>query len=233
MNADTSRVRLSSMASDERPLLRGYLHAGAAVAAALGGTYLVVKTSGDLPRQMSMLVYGTGLTWLFAISALYHVRSWPPVRRAVLRQIDHANIFVLIAASDTPIAANMLSGWWRVGILAAVWAVALAGVSAAVAGVQLPRWVRAGLYVGMGWIAVVAIGPLADALPRPAIALLIGGGVLYSVGAALYVQEWPTLWPRIFGYHEAFHLMTVAAAASIYIVVLVYVMGAAVPVTDH
>ena len=215
--------------SDERPLLRGYLHAGAAVAAALGGTYLVVRSSGDLPRQLSMFVYGIGLTWLFAVSALYHVRMWSPARRSILRRIDHANIFVLIAASDTPIAVNVLSGWWRVGILGAVWAVALVGVSAAVAGVQLPRWARAGLYVGMGWIAVVAIGPLADALPGPAIALLIGGGVLYSVGAVLYARKWPTLWPRVFGYHEAFHLMTIAAAASIYVVVLVYVLGAVSP----
>ena len=77
----------------------------------------------------------------------------------------------------------------------------------------------------MGWIAVVAIGPLADALPGPAMALLIGGGILYSVGAVLYARKWPALWPRVFGYHEAFHLMTIAAAASIYVVVLVYVLG--------
>ncbi len=217
------------MASDERPLLRGYLHAGAAVAAALGGRYLVVRSSGDLPEQLSMLVYGIGLTWLFALSALYHVRTWSPRWRAILRRVDHANIFVLIAASDTPIAVNVLSGWWRIGILGAVWTVALVGVSAAAADLQLPRWARAGLYVGMGWIAVVAIGPLADALPRPAMALLLGGGILYSLGAVLYARKWPTLWPRVFGYHEAFHLMTIAAAASIYIVVLVYVLGAGSP----
>ncbi len=211
--------------SNDRPLLRGYLHAGAAVVAALGGTYLVVRSSGDRPQQLSMLVYGAGLTWLFAVSALYHVRTWTSARRAILRRIDHANIFVLIAATYTPIAVNVLSGWWRVGILGAVWGLALAGVSAAVAGVQLPRWARAGLYVGMGWIALAAIGQIADALPGPAIGLLIAGGVLYSGGALLYARRWPRLWPRIFGYHEAFHLMTIAAAASFYVVVLVYIVG--------
>src|ERR1700682_4053654 len=76
-----------------RPLLRGYLHAGAAVVAALGGTYLVVLSSGDRPRQLSMLVYGAGLTLLFALSAVYHLHEWGPVRGAILRRIDHANIF--------------------------------------------------------------------------------------------------------------------------------------------
>ena len=219
---------MTSVANDrQRPLLRGYLHAGAAVAAAFGGTYLVVRSGDDRPEQLSMLVYGAGLTWLLAVSALYHVRTWSPARRAILRRVDHANIFVLIAASNTPFAVNVLSGWWRVGILGAVWAVALVGVGVAVAGVQLPRWARAGLYVGMGWIAGVALGPLAEALPWPAMALLIGGGVLYSVGAVLYARKWPTLWPRVFGYHEAFHLTTIAAAASIYVVVLLYVLGAA------
>ncbi len=215
--------------SNQRPLLRGYLHAGAAVVAALGGTYLVVLASGDRLRQRSMLGYGGGLTLLFAGSAVYHVHTWAPARRAILRQIDHANIFVLIAATYTPLALNVLSGWWRVGVLGAVWGAALVGVGAAVAGVQLGRWARAGLYVGMGWLALAAVGEIAAALPRPAIALLIGGGALYSVGAQLYPRRWPDPRPRVFGYHEVFHLLTVAAAVAFYALVLVYVVPAPRP----
>lgn len=212
-----------------RPLLRGYLHAGAAFVAALGGTYLVVLSSGDRPRQLSMLVYGAGLTLLFAFSAVYHLRAWAPAREAILRRIDHANIFVLIAATYTPLAFNMLSSWWRVGILGAVWGAALVGVGAAVAGVQLRRWVRAGLYVGIGWIALAAVGQILAALPWPAIALLITGGLLYSTGALLYAGRWPDPWPRVFGYHEAFHVLTIAAAVAFYAVVLVYVLPAQRP----
>ncbi len=212
--------------SSARPLLRGYLHAGAAIMAALGGTYLVVLASDDRPRQLSLLVYGAGLTLLFTFSAVYHVRTWAPARRAVLRRIDHANIFVLIAATYTPLAFNLLSGWWRVGILGAAWGAALVGVGAAVAGVQLRRWARAGLYVGLGWIALPALGPMSAALPWPAIGLLITGGALYSVGALLYARRWPDAWPRVFGYHEVFHLLTIAAAAAFYVVVLVYVLPA-------
>ncbi len=212
-----------------RPLLRGYLHAAAALVAAVGGTYLVVLSSGDPPRQLSMAVYGAGLAVLFAGSALYHVHTWTPVRGAILRRIDHANIFVLIAATYTPLAVNILSGWWRVGILSAVWGAALVGIAAAIAGVQTRRALRAGLYVAMGWIALAAFGQLPAALPWPAIGLLITGGVLYSVGAVLYARRWPDLWPRIFGYHEVFHLVTIAAAVAFYVVVLVYVVPAPRP----
>jgi len=212
-----------------RPLLRGYLHAGAAVGAALGGTSLVVLSSGDWPRQLSMLVYGAGVTLLFAFSALYHLRAWGPVRAAILRRIDHANIFVVIAATYTPLAFNMLSEGWRVGILGAVWGAAIVGVGAAVAGAQLHRWARAGLYVGMGWIALAAMGQISETLPWPGIALLITGGVLYSAGALFYAGRWPDLWPRTFGYHEVFHLLTIAGALAFYIVVLVYVLPAPRP----
>jgi hemolysin III len=215
--------------SSVRPLLRGYLHAGAAVVAALGGTYLVVLSSGDRPRQLSMLVYGASLTLLFAFSAVYHLRTWTPVRGAILRRIDHANIFVLIAATYTPIAFNMFSGGWRVGILGAAWGAALVGVGAAVTGVQLHRWVRAGLYVTMGWIALPAFGQMSVALPGPAIGLLITGGVLYSASALFYAGRWPDPWPRVFGYHEVFHLLTIAAAVAFYVVVLVYVLPAPRP----
>ena len=215
--------------SSARPLLRGYLHAGAALVAALGGTYLVVLSNADRARQLSLLVYGTALTLLFAVSALYHLHIWATVPGTILRRIDHANIFILIAATYTPLAFNMLSGWWRVGILGAVWGVALAGVVAEIAGVQLRRGARAGLYVAMGWIALVFLGRILAVLPWPAIVLLITGGALYTVGALLYARRWPDPWPRVFGYHEIFHLLTVAAAVAFYVVILVYVVPAARP----
>ena len=213
-------------ASVDRPLLRGYLHAGAAVLAAIGGVCLLVLSSGDAPRQLSMLVYGASLTLLFAVSAAYHLRVWAPPRVAILRRLDHANIFVLIAATYTPIAFNVLSGWSRVGILGAVWSAAVAGVGAAIVGVQMRRWIRAGLYVGLGWLALAAAGEVRAALPPPAIALVIAGGMLYSVGALLYARKWPNPWPRIFGYHEVFHALTIVAAVAFYVLVLVYVLPA-------
>ena len=209
-----------------RPLFRGYLHAGAALAALAGGTYLVLMSNGDPGRQLSMVVYAVGLTLLFACSAVYHVRTWPPATRAILRRIDHANIFVLIAATNTPIALNLLSGWWRGGVLGAVWGAALVGVGAAVAGVTLHRWLRTGLYLGMGWVTVAAVPQLTAVLPWTAIGLLGAGGALYSLGALLYAGKRPDPWPRVFGYHEIFHLFTIAAGVAFYILIAVYVLPA-------
>lgn len=212
-----------------RPLLRGYLHAGAALAALAGGTYLVLKSSGDPGRQLSMLVYAVGLTLLFALSAVYHVRMWTPATAALLRRIDHANIFILIAATNTPIAFNLLTGWWRAGVLGVVWGAALVGVGSAAAGVTLHRWLRSGLYVGMGWVTVAAVPQLAAVVPWAAIGLLVAGGALYSVGALLYAGQRPDPWPRVFGYHEVFHVLTIAGAAAFYIVIAVYVLPAPSP----
>ena len=203
--------------------MRGWLHAGAAVVAALGGAYLVLLARGDLARQLSLAVYGISLTVLFAFSAVYHVHTWAPARRTILRRIDHGNIFLLIAGTYTPLAFSLLGGWWRLGVMGAVWGLALVGVGAAVAGVQLRRWVRALLYVGMGWLALAVSPQLAQTLPWSALGLIVAGGALYSIGALLYARKWPDPWPRVFGYHEVFHLLTIAAAAAFYIVILVHV----------
>lgn len=176
-----------------------------------------------------MLVYAVALTLLFAFSAAYHLQTWTPGRRAILRRIDHANIFILIAATYTPLAFNLLSGWWRVGVLGASWGAALVGVGVAIAGVRLRRWARTGLYVGLGWIALPTVGQLSAALPRQAIGLIITGGALYSVGALLYAQRRPDPWPGVFGYHEVFHFLTIAAAAAFYVAILVYVLPAPRP----
>lgn len=209
---------------DRRPLLRGYLHLGAALAAAAGGTYLVLVSSGDVLRQLSMLVYAASLTMLFGVSAAYHVRVWAPVPTAILRRLDHANIFVLIAATYTPFAANLLTEWSRLGVLATVWCGAVAGAGAAIAGLQLRRWLRAAIYVVLGWVGVAAVFFVEVPLPPLANALLLTGGLLYSLGAVLYARRWPDPWPRVFGYHEVFHVLTIAAAVLFYVVLLVYVL---------
>lgn len=212
-----------------RPLLRGYLHAGAAVMSVFGGAYLVALSRSDPPRLVSMLVYATGVTLLFAVSAIYHLRAWRPVPAAILRRLDHASIYMLIASTYTPVAVNLLSGAWRVGVLVAIWALAVAGASIAVAGVQLARWLRVAIYIAMGWVAAAAVGQIDPALPLGATAVLVAGGLLYTVGAVLYALRWPDPWPRVFGYHEIFHLLTILAGAVFYALILAYVVPAARP----
>lgn len=205
-----------------KPLLRGWSHGIATLVAIAGLIALVLSTRHDPAKLVSMTVYGAGLVLLFGVSATYHIFYWPPRVRAWLRRADHATIFVFIAATYTPLVFNVLSGWWRLGVLIAIWVCALAGVAGAAPFPQIPRRITALLYVAMGWVAVVALAPLTAALGWGA-AILVGlGGLQYSLGAAMYAFKKPRLWPRVFGYHELFHLAVISATATFYVVVFHY-----------
>jgi hemolysin III len=205
-----------------KPLFRGWSH-GAAALVALGGLVaLIVITRHDPAKLVSVTVYGAGLVLLFAVSATYHIFSWPPRVKAWLRRADHATIFVFIAATYTPLVFNVLAGWWRVGILVAIWVCAIAGVAGAAPFLRIPRRLLASLYLAMGWLAVIALVPLTAALGWVAAALMALGGLQYSLGAAAYAFKRPRLWPRVFGYHEVFHLAVITASVTFYVIVVRY-----------
>jgi hemolysin III len=208
-----------------RPFLRGYLHGVAAIAAGFGGLVLVWRTQSDLLRQLSLAVYSASVVGSLAVSATYHIREWPERTRAVLRRLDHAGIYALIAGTYTPLVLGLVTGPGRVVTLAAVWLLAGLGMSAAVVGASGPRAVRAAIYLCLGWLALTLLGPLAPQVPG-AVGLMIAGGVMYSVGALVYVRKWPDPWPRVFGFHEVFHLCTIAGTALFWIVVFAYVAAA-------
>src|SRR5713101_4000590 len=198
-----------------KPLLRGWSHAVAAVVAVAGLASLVVITRHDPAKLVSMAVYGTGLVLLFAVSATYHIFNWPPRVKDWLRRADHATIFVFIAATYTPLVFNVLDGWWRIGVLVAIWTSALAGVIGAAPFLRIPRVALASLYLAMGWVAVIALVPLTAALGWAA-------AVMMALGAASYAFRRPRLWPRVFGYHELFHLAVITASITFYAIVVYY-----------
>lgn len=205
-----------------KPLLRGWSHGVAAFIAVAGLVSLILITRHDPAKLASMVVYGTGLVLLFAVSATYHIFNWPPRAKDWLRRADHATIFVFIAASYTPLVFNILGGWWRIGVLVAIWTCAVAGVVGAAPFLRIPRVVLASLYLAMGWVAVVAVVPLTAALGWAAAALMALGGLQYSLGAAAYAFRRPRLWPRVFGYHELFHLAVITASVTFYVIVVAY-----------
>lgn len=211
-------------AAPQKPLLRGWLHAGAAVVALIVTVGLAVASAGDRPKQISLIIYGASSILLFGCSALYHLGNWSPKTHAALQRLDHANIFILIAGTYTPIAFNVLNGWWRIGLLVTIWTLAILGVSAAAPALRIPRQVMVALYIGMGWVAVAAIAPIVAAVGVGAMLLLVLGGVFYTLGALAYAFHWPALWPRVFGYHEIFHLATIAASASFLLFMIVAVL---------
>ena len=203
-------------AEDVVPLLRGLSHAWAFWLALIGAIALLVLAP-DGRARFAAAVYGLGLCALFGGSALYH--RWPgdPSWRPLLRRIDHSTIFVFIAASYTPPALLILDGWVQTVVLAGVWIGALAGVIFSVVWISAPRALVAGTYLGLGWIALIALPQLVERLEPIPLSLIVIGGVLYSIGALVYARRRPDPWPRTFGFHEVFHAFVIAAAAAHFI----------------
>lgn len=207
-----------------RPILRGWSHALAALGAAGLTVALVVRCLGDGPRLSSMLLYGLTSIALFGTSALYHVVTWTPSRRRVMRALDHGNIYIMIAATTTAIGWNVLEGWERIALLSSVWGIALIGVMVSVFHVKLSRGPRLALYLGTGLTGLIALPGLLSALPPLAIGLLVSGGLVYAVGGFIYATKRPNPFPRVFGYHEIFHLLVIVGAMAFAAVIWFWVV---------
>ena len=203
--------------SRPKPLLRGVLHEVAAFVAFVAGAVLVFLASGARAR-FGALIYGISLVALLAVSAIYHRRNWSEKGRAVMRRLDHSAIFLLIAGTYTPLSflLGSRSGWIFLGI---VWAGALLGIVMSIAWVRAPKALVALVCVLLGWAAVPLLPALKAALGTGAVVLLAAGGVVYSLGAAVYALRRPDPFPNVFGYHEIFHALVIAAAVCHFAVV--------------
>ncbi len=203
--------------SPSKPLLRGVLHEVAAFVAAVAGAILVFRASGARARA-GALVYGISLVSLFAVSAIYHRPDWSEKVRAVWRRLDHSAIFLLIAGTYTPFSFLLGSriGWIFLGI---VWAGALLGIAMSVTWVRAPKALVAAVCVLLGWAALPLLPALKASLGTGAVVLLAAGGVVYSLGAAVYALRRPDPFPRVFGYHEIFHALVIAGAGCHFAVV--------------
>jgi hemolysin III len=201
-----------------RPRLRGVVHAYAFWVAVVATAALVLLAAPGMPR-FGATVYGVGLCALFAGSAIYHRWRWNPRWRPLLRRIDHSTIFVFIAATYTPVGLIEMSGWQRPTVLGCVWAGAVLGVLVSVFWIQAPRGLTAGLYVLLGWMALLAAPQLVSAMPATPLLLIVAGGVLYTAGAVIYALRRPDPWPTSFGFHEIFHTFVVLAAVAHFVAI--------------
>jgi hemolysin III len=205
-----------------RPLLRGLLHLGAFVVALCLGVALVLVAGR--PGAPAFAVYGLAVAGLFGASALYHRGRWQAAARARLQRVDHSMIFVLIAGTYTPVCVHVLDGRLGAALLAVVWGGALIGVALELRSNPTPRGVGVALYIALGWVAVLAMPAVIGELGWVAAALLILGGLLYTVGAVIYARRRPDPLPAVFGYHEVFHAFTIAGAALHYAVIAFWVV---------
>jgi len=208
-----------------RPLLRGVFHACAAVAA-VGGIVLLVLLADSAGAYVGGAVFASSLVLLYTTSAAYHRITWKPRLRSLMKRLDHAMIFVLIAGTYTPFCLVVLDTAWGISLLSVVWGLAGAGVIMKLAWPDAPRWLSVLLYLGVGWLALVATTELLSWFTLAPLLLLALGGVAYTLGGVVYAAGRPNPFPRVFGYHEVFHALVIAGSALHFTLVALYVVPA-------
>lgn len=217
-----------SSSPPHKPLLRGWIHAWAALGAAGLTIALCWLSRDDMPRLLSMLVFGLSMVELYAVSAIYHIGRWHGTAYRVLRSLDHSNIFILIAGTYTPLCFNVLADGLRTTILTLIWVLALGGIVVSIATVtgrwQVSRKVNTSFYIVMGWISLLTLPVLWVTLPWQAISGLILGGILYTVGAIIYARKHPDPFPNVLGFHEVFHIFVVAGSVVFAAVIWIWVL---------
>ncbi|MFL2937041.1 MAG: hemolysin III family protein [Myxococcota bacterium] len=204
----------------ERPLLRGVFHQYAFfVALGASATLLLETTSAE--QVIAVLIYCASLCGSLGVSALYHRINWSQGPRLWMRRLDHSMIFVLIAATYTPFPLLVFEPPVGRFALALIWVAALLGVALKLLWIQAPDWLGAAIYVGVGFLILPMLPPMQEALGSVAVTLFVTGGVIYLIGALIFALKKPDPSPRVFGYHEIFHICVVTAA-SMHFVVLAY-----------
>ena len=175
---------------------------------------LVIKAyeEATIFHVVSLAIFGVALILLYGASTLYHALDLSEEKVRLMKKIDHMMIFILIAGSYTPICLVPLRGKWGWSILIAVWAFALIGIVIKALWINAPRWLSTVIYVLMGWFVLIAFLPLEKAVPAGGIALLVAGGVTYTLGAVIYALK-PKINLKFFGFHEIFHIFVMGGSA--------------------
>jgi hemolysin III len=201
----------------------GLTHLAAAVASAFGLAVLLVVARGAGESQVSILVYGCTLVLMFSSSAAYHLVKSSPKVETILRKLDHTAIYLLIAGTYTPICLHFFSGFWRRGVLAVIWSMAVIGIAVTAFLINAPRGLTAGVYVMMGWLSLMAIKEMLVAMPVGALVWLLMGGLCFTAGAVVYATRRPDFFPGVFGFHELWHVFVILGCLCHFVLVAAYV----------
>lgn len=191
--------------------VRGFLHGGSAVLAAAGTIFMLVHAP-SWPSRLALAAFGIGLVALYTTSSLYHSIPWRQVWKRRMQRADHAMIFVLIAGTYTPVSAIALDGTLSVISLVGAWGIAAVGIGQQLLFPRDRNTFGIALMTTLGWLALFIMWPFASNAGIAAVAWFAAGGVLYTVGMVMLVTQRPRLWPRVFSYHEAFHVLVVTAS---------------------
>lgn len=206
-----------------RDPVSGLTHLGAALIATIGLIFLLYIGRSNTIKLVSFLIYGVTLIMMFSASAAYHLVKARQQVTLWLRKLDHSAIYLLIAGTYTPICLNYFNGFYRWGLLAIVWGIAVVGVAVKMFVINVPRWVNAGIYLLMGWLSMMAIKPMLTAMPTGALIWLVVGGLFFTLGAVIYITKVFDFFPGVFGFHEVWHIFVILGCLSHFIVILAYI----------
>jgi hemolysin III len=214
-----------SVTVEAKPRWRGRLHEIAFFFSIPQGIALVVAGAGWLSR-VATAVYALSLSGLYGVSASYHVKKWSPRALVRMQRLDHSMIFVLIAGTYTALCLLVLHQVWAYIVLGLVWAGAIAGVVMKIWGMERTRKITGAMYIVLGWLALLIAPQLVTHVSVLVLALIAAGGVLYTLGAIVLLRRRPDPSPRVFGYHEVWHVMVVTAAACHYTAIFLLALSA-------
>lgn len=220
---EAAKAAAEELQAKVKPKLRGVVHEYAFIVSLLAGLLLVLLLGQNATGRVSLGIYAISLSAVLGTSALYHRVNWKrDGTRRWMRRLDHSMIFLLIAGTVTPFAVLVLDGPMATAVLIAVWTGAAAGIVVETIWLDAPKWVSVVVYVTVGLLGAIAVPAIVSEAGIGAGALIALGGVLYVIGAVVYARQRPDPSPAVFGYHEIFHVLVVAAAASHFAAIAIY-----------
>ncbi len=214
----TTRVTLGKM---QNPI-RGFLHGGAAAASVMGLVLMVIRASPDAKALASSMVFGVSLIVMYTVSSLYHSIPWGEVSKTRMRKADHSMIYLVVAATFTPVASAALTGPTLILALAMMWAIASTGIILKLWASDVKTSLSVTLQLVMGWSALIWTPAIYSQLGLVPVVLILAGGLSYTVGAVIFATQRPRLFPRTFSYHEMFHVLVVTGSFIHFLVVYAY-----------
>ena len=206
-----------------REPINALTHLVAAGISFIGLLVLLFFGWGDISKVVTFLIYGISLILLFLASGIYHSAISQDSTLLKLRKFDHSAIYLLIAGTYTPICIHFFSGFWQYGMVALIWGLAIIGVLVKIFIINSPRWITAGIYLMMGWLAIIGVQEIIRTMPIPAIFWLVIGGLMYTIGALIYITKKLDIKPGVFGFHEVWHVFVILGAFSHFFVIFRYI----------
>lgn len=223
MGARTVEAPIEYPLPASAPRFRGVAHLAAFVAAVPLGAMLVLDASAGVAR-VGAVAFAASVSMMLGVSSLFHRRAWTSTGRRWIRLLDHAMIYALIAGTYTPVALLVLDAGWQLPILTVVWGGAVVATAARLLWPEAPSWLASATCIALGWISVIVLPQIVEGIGVVATALLIVGGIVYTVGAVVYARRRPDPFPSTFGYHEVFHALVVVALTCHYVTIAFFVV---------